>query len=121
MDEVKKLFRPEFLNRIDETIVFHPLTKENIKDIVGILFNQLSSRMQKNLGIILKLGESGKEYLAKEGFDELYGARPLKRAIQQKVEDQLAEHILDGRIKEGDEVEVNLEGDNLTFTNLERE
>lgn len=121
LDEVKKLFRPEFLNRIDETIVFHSLTKENIREIVGILFKQLSKRMEMNMGIVLELTEEGTDYLAKEGFDVIYGARPLKRAIQQKVEDQLAEHILDGKIKEGDTVKVNLVEGALTFDLAEKE
>ncbi len=115
MDEVKKLFRPEFLNRIDESIVFHSLTQENIKEIVYIMFKQLANRMESNLGIHLQLSEESVVYLSKEGFDEIYGARPLKRAIQQKIEDQLAEHILDGRIKEGDKVLIELEEDALTF------
>jgi ATP-dependent Clp protease ATP-binding subunit ClpC len=115
MDEVKKLFRPEFLNRIDETIVFHSLTKENIKEIVYIMFKQLAKRMDTNLGIKLELSEEAVQYLAKEGYDEVYGARPLKRAIQQKIEDKLAEHILDGRIKEGDNVNINLGEEELTF------
>ncbi len=115
LDEVKKLFRPEFLNRIDESIVFHSLTKENIREIVGILFKQLSDRMDKHMGISLVLSDAGADYLADKGFSPIYGARPLKRAIQQKVEDQLAEQILDGKIKEGDTVKVDLKGEALTF------
>ncbi len=84
MDEVKKLFRPEFLNRIDETIVFHSLTKDNIKEIVSIMFGQLGSRMEKNIGVSLSLSDEGTDFIAKEGFDQVYGARPLRRAIQQK-------------------------------------
>jgi len=115
LDEVKKLFRPEFLNRIDESIVFHSLTKENIREIVGILFKQLSDRMDKHMGINLVLSDAGADYLAEKGFSPIYGARPLKRAIQQKVEDQLAEQILDGKIKEGDTVKVDLKDEALTF------
>lgn len=106
MDEVKKLFRPEFLNRIDEVIVFHTLTEENIREIVGIMVKQLSKRLFDNLKIVIKLDDSAKKYIAKEGYEEIYGARPLKRAIQSKIEDRLAEEILDGRITEGDEVKV---------------
>lgn len=116
MDEVKKLFRPEFLNRIDEAIVFHSLTKKNIREIVGLLFRQLSERLEKNMGIRLNLTTSAKDYLSEEGFDPVYGARPLKRAMQQKIEDQLAEHILDGQIKEGDKVQIGKKKDELTFT-----
>ncbi len=106
MDEVKKLFRPEFLNRIDEVIVFSTLTEENIREIVGIMVKQLSKRLFDNLKIVIKLDDSAKKYIAKEGYEEIYGARPLKRAIQSKIEDRLAEEILDGRITEGDEVKV---------------
>ena len=115
MDEVKKIFKPEFLNRIDETIVFHSLTRENIREIVGIMFNQLAIRMDKNLGIKLFLTETAIDFIAKEGFDEAYGARPLRRAIQQKIEDQLAQHILDGAITEGDFIDIDFEGEELTF------
>lgn len=116
MDEVKKLFRPEFLNRIDETIVFHSLNKENIREIVGIMFSQLSKRMESNVGISLELAEDGVDFIAKEGYDQVYGARPLRRAIQQKIEDKLAEHILEGAIKEGDNVLIDLKDEALTFT-----
>ena len=116
MDEVKKLFRPEFLNRIDESIVFHSLTKENITEIVGILFKQLSKRTDANMDITLTLTEAARDYLAEEGFDEIYGARPLKRAMQQKIEDKLAEHILDSRIRGGNVVQVGFGEDELTFT-----
>jgi len=115
MDEVKKIFKPEFLNRIDETIVFHSLTRENIRDIVSIMFNQLAIRMDKNLGIKLFLTEGAIDFIAKEGFDENYGARPLRRAIQQKIEDQLAQHILDGAITEGDLIDIDIDGEALTF------
>ncbi|PKM55117.1 MAG: ATP-dependent Clp protease ATP-binding subunit ClpC [Firmicutes bacterium HGW-Firmicutes-5] len=115
MDEVKKIFKPEFLNRIDETIVFHSLTRENIREIVGIMFNQLAIRMEKNLGIKLFLTEGAIDFIAKEGFDEAYGARPLRRAIQQKIEDQLAQHILDGAITEGDWIDIDIEGEALSF------
>ncbi len=116
MDEVKRLFRPEFLNRIDEVIVFHSLTKENIREIVGIMLNQVSKRLQKNIGIELEVSEEAKDYLAGEGFDEAYGARPLRRAIQSKVEDRLAEELLDNKIKYGDHVVVDVTEEVLTFT-----
>ncbi|WP_058486911.1 ATP-dependent Clp protease ATP-binding subunit [Defluviitalea phaphyphila] len=115
MDEVKRLFRPEFINRIDEIIVFHPLTKEDIKQIVSIMVNQLAKRIEKNMKITIQITEEAKEYLAKEGFDQAYGARPLRRAIQSKIEDRLAEEILDGKIKEGDTVKIDLLEDKLVF------
>lgn len=115
MDEVKKLFRPEFLNRIDEVIVFHSLTVENIREIVGIMFGQLAKRLFDNLKIVLNLDDTAREYIAKEGYEEVYGARPLKRAIQSKIEDRLAEEILDSKISEGDEVDVVCIEDAIEF------
>lgn len=115
MDEVKKLFRPEFLNRIDEVIVFHSLTVQDIGEIVSILFTQLAKRLFNNLKIVIKLDESAREFIVKEGFEEAYGARPLKRAIQSKIEDRLAEHILDEKIKEGDIVNITMIDGELAF------
>jgi ATP-dependent Clp protease ATP-binding subunit ClpC len=116
MDEVKRLFRPEFLNRIDELIVFHSLTKENIREIVGIMIKQVAIRLKKNVGIDLAVTDDAKDYLAKEGFDEAYGARPLRRAIQSKVEDKLAEELLDNKIKYSDKVIVDIQEDKLHFS-----
>ncbi len=113
MDEVKRLFKPEFLNRIDETIVFHTLTQKNIESIVGILFKSLAKRVQNNLKITLKITPRAKKYLAQEGFDEAYGARPLKRSMQSKIEDPLAEEILDGTINAGDIVTIHARKDGI--------
>lgn len=121
MDEVKRLFRPEFLNRIDEMIIFHPLTKDNILEIVGILFKQLAKRVENNLGIKLELTGKAQEYLAEEGFDKVYGARPLKRAMQSQLEDQLAERILDGDVREGQRVRVGIRNGKLIFNAKEVE
>lgn len=115
MDEVKKLFNPEFINRIDEIIVFHALTKDNIKEIVNILFKQLAKRVQENVGIELIITDKAKEYLVDKGYDEAYGARPLKRVIQSKVEDKLAENILAGSIKQGQKVTVGMRNGNIMF------
>lgn len=115
MDEVKRLFRPEFLNRIDEVIVFHSLTKEHIVNIVEIMVNALASRMKKNLGIEIEMTDQAKIYMADEGFDKSYGARPLRRAIQSKIEDKLAEKLLEGIIKEGDHVTIDTKDGELVF------
>ncbi len=115
MDEVKKLFRPEFLNRIDEIIVFHQLTQENIRDIVGIMFKQLAARVQQNAGIQIELTSEAAAFLAKEGFDAVFGARPLRRALQNQVEDALAEKILAGEIRKGDSVRIDLQNGALVF------
>ena len=91
MEEVKhSLFKPEFLNRIDEIMVFHPLKKPEIKKIVNILLKNLEKRCEEQLGIELKISESVKDYLAESGFDSKYGARPLRRAIQNRLEDPMA-------------------------------
>jgi C-terminal, D2-small domain, of ClpB protein./UvrB/uvrC motif./ATPase family associated with various cellular activities (AAA)./AAA domain (Cdc48 subfamily). len=106
MDEVKRIFRPEFINRIDEIIVFHSLTKENIKDIVAIMVKNIAKRSKAQMNITLETTPEALEYLADKGYDEKYGARPLRRAIQTNVEDKLAEAILAGTVKEGDTVRI---------------
>ncbi|TCK92458.1 ATP-dependent Clp protease ATP-binding subunit ClpC [Natranaerovirga hydrolytica] len=115
MDEVKKLFRPELLNRIDEIIVFHALNKEHIKQIVDIMIETLRKRIESNMEIKIEINDQAKEYLAETGFDETFGARPLRRAIQSKVEDKIAEEILDGNIKQGDHIVITLEENTLKF------
>ncbi len=105
MAELKKEFRPEFLNRIDETIVFHKLTDTEIDKIIDLMLKEVERRM-KEQGIELKIEKSVKELVAEKGIDKSYGARPLRRAIQNIVEDSLAEYILDGKIKEGEEVKI---------------
>lgn len=106
MDEVKKIFKPEFINRIDEIIVFHSLTKEDIKKIVLIMVASIAKRCKSQMNITLETGEGVVDHLAEVGFDSKYGARPLRRAIQTNIEDKLAEAILAGTIKEGDTVIV---------------
>ena len=115
MEEVKRIFRPEFLNRIDDIIVFHALTKENIRQIVTILLKNLQKRCQEQMNITLKIRASVKDYLAEEGYDSKYGARPLKRAIQSKIEDAMAEEILMGHIKAGDTVSVGMHKKDVKF------
>ena len=105
MGELKKQFRPEFINRIDEIIVFHKLTDENVKQIIEIMLNQLQKRM-KEQNIELEIDESVKDLIAKKGVDTNYGARPLKRAIQSVLEDKIAEQILDGKIKPNQKAKV---------------
>ena len=106
MDEVKKIFKPEFINRIDEIIVFHSLTRDNIKQIVGIMIKTIGKRSKTQMNIDLNTSEDVVAHLAEVGFDPKYGARPLRRAIQTNIEDKLAEAILAGTIKEGDTVKV---------------
>lgn len=108
MEEVRRMFKPEFLNRIDDIIVFHALNKEHIKKIVTILLRNLEERCQEQMEITLKVSGSVKDHLAEAGFDSKYGARPLRRAIQTKIEDAMANEILDGTIHRGDLVSVRL-------------
>lgn len=112
MGELKRTFRPEFLNRIDEIIVFHPLEQEHLIKIVSIMMELLSKRLKDN-DIDMEVTEEAKELLAKKGFDQVFGARPLRRAIQSMVEDKLAEEMLEGKVKAGDKVVVEREGDEL--------
>lgn len=115
MEEVRRLFKPEFLNRIDETMVFHTLNKEHIKKIVNILLATLEKRCKEQMEITLKVTNSAKEHLAESGFDSKYGARPLRRAIQNQIEDALANEILEGKIKRGDIVQVQQKNKKLCF------
>ena len=116
MEEVKTIFKPEFLNRIDETIVFHTLTKENIGSIIDILLESINKRIKDQMNMAIKLDDAAKNYIIDSGYDEKYGARPLKRALQSKVEDELAEKILEGKFKAGDTVLVSLEDNKLVFS-----
>ncbi len=101
MDEVKRIFRPEFINRIDEIIVFHMLNKEHMGQIVDIMMNNINKHLMDRMKINIMLDEAAKKFIIDDGYDEKYGARPLRRTIQNKVEDALAEKILDGSIKPG--------------------
>ena len=108
MKEVKQIFKPEFLNRIDETIVFHMLQKEEIVQIANLLLKELEKRCAVQLSLQLSFKESVKKWLAETGYDKKYGARPLKRAIQNHLEDPLADEILSGNIQEGDKVDIKV-------------
>ena len=115
MEEVKRIFRPEFLNRIDETIVFHALREEHMKKIVGLLCQELANRAYNQLGIKLTTRDSVKKYIVEKGSDAKYGARPLRRAIQTELEDKLAEAILNGDIARDMEVEVGISKKEIKF------
>ncbi|MDD3339531.1 MAG: ATP-dependent Clp protease ATP-binding subunit [Lachnospiraceae bacterium] len=116
MEEVRRMFKPEFLNRIDEIIVFHALSKEEIRKIVNILLHTLTKRAKDQMDITLKIQPSVKAHLAEAGYDSKYGARPLRRAIQSKLEDKLAEQILDGSIVGGDQVTVGMSKKDIKFS-----
>jgi ATP-dependent Clp protease ATP-binding subunit ClpC len=106
MDEVKRAFKPEFLNRIDEIIVFERLTEENIKDIARLMLASLKNRLAEN-EIEAEFTDESVAAIAKEGFDPTYGARPLRRAIQNRIEDMLSEEIIEGNVKKGDKIIVD--------------
>ena len=116
MDEVKQLFRPEFLNRIDEIIVFHPLNEDNMKKIVGLMCKEVVQRAKEQLEIILVVRDSVKKHIVETGSDKKYGARPLRRAVQSQLEDKLAEALLNGEIKCGDHVEAGISKKEIKFT-----
>jgi len=112
--EVRKTFRPEFLNRLDEIIVFHELSEEHLREIVDLMIKDLQQRMmERKLDIVLT--EEAKSWLAKTGYDPLYGARPLRRAIERYVENPLSSKVLGGEFNDGDTVLVDLEDEQLTF------
>jgi len=115
MGEVKKTFRPEFINRIDEIIVFHELTEEQLRSIVDLLVKDLQKRLADRK-LEIELTEEAKSWLAKEGFDPIYGARPLRRAIERYVENPLSTRLLEGEFNAGDTIIVDLVDDALTFT-----
>ncbi len=115
MNVVKRLFRPEFLNRIDEIVVFHPLKKEEIARIVTLQFQELKKRAAEQLGITLKLTGSARSYLAEKGFSEKLGARPIRREMQDKIETPLSEMILKKEVKQGDCVTIGIMKNELNF------
>ncbi len=116
MEEVKRIFKPEFLNRIDETIVFRSLDKNDMKKIVTLLSKNLVERCSKQMDISLSIKDSVKNYIVESSFDPKYGARPLRRKIQNVIEDALAEEILNGNIKAGDMVDVGIRGEQARFS-----
>jgi ATP-dependent Clp protease ATP-binding subunit ClpC len=114
MEDLKKTFRPEFLNRLDETIVFHSLEEDHLKQIVKIMVDSVSARLEEK-DIYLEVTDAAKEFMTSEGFDPTYGARPLRRVIQRLLEDNLSEEILAGRVKVGDRVKVDVKDGKLVF------
>ena len=119
MEEVKRMFKPEFLNRIDEIIVFHQLSQDHMKEIVDIMLKGICRRTLAQMNLKLTVDDSAKAFLVEKGYDEKYGARPLRRAIQNLLEDGLAEAVLDGKVKAGDEVTVTKGDDGLKFLSAE--
>ena len=115
MEEVKRILRPEFLNRIDETIVFHPLTTDHIRQIAEVMIKGLMDRITKNVGVQIELTKEATDFLAEKGYNQAYGARPLRRTIQTYIEDKLADTILEGKIREGDKVKITAVDGQIEF------
>ena len=115
MDEVRRMFRPEFLNRIDDIIVFHMLKKEQIGQIVDIMMKTINDRIMEQMKLSVELDDDAKAYIVDKGYDAKYGARPLRRTIQNEIEDELAERILEGKIKAGNRVLVTVKDKKLDF------
>ena len=113
-EELKRTFRPEFLNRLDETIVFHSLEEKHIKEIVEIMIKDLEKRLS-SIGVKINVSENTKNYIASKGFDPIYGARPLERTIRRMIEDELAEEILRGNVSKDDSIIIDYENDKLAF------
>ncbi|MBO4864594.1 MAG: ATP-dependent Clp protease ATP-binding subunit [Eubacterium sp.] len=120
MEEVKKHFRPEFLNRLDDVVVFRSLNETEIREIAGLQLGELKTRVKENLKIDISFGNRLKDFIFDKGYDKKFGARPLRRAIQTHVEDPLATELLQGRIKEGDTVSVSVVKDKVTFKTKEK-
>ena len=116
---LKRAFRPEFLNRIDDVIIFHPLTEEQLKQIVDLLINEVQKRLSER-DIQLELSDEAKSWLLKEGYEPVFGARPLRRAIQRFVENPLSNRILSGECKDGDRIFIDVEDKRLTFGSKKR-
>ena len=119
MNDLRGHFRPEFLNRIDEIIVFHSLTIDHMKKIVGLMCKELIRRVKNQMNITLTIRDSAKKYIVEKGNDQKYGARPLRRAMQTELEDKLAEAILDREICEGMDVEVGVSKKELKFVTVQ--
>jgi len=119
MEEVKRLFNPEFINRVDETVVFHSLRKEHMVRIIDIVIDEMLNKVQDR-EMAIDLTKGAKEHLAEHGFDPVYGARPLRRTIQKMIEDPIAEEILRGKFVDGSQISVKKKGDGLEFVETSR-
>jgi len=119
-EELKQYFRPEFLNRLDEIIVFRQLSKNEVKEIAEIMLQEVFARLQDK-GIKLSVTDSFKERLVEEGYNPSYGARPLRRAVMRLLEDSLAEEVLSGRIKDGDNALVDIDDNKKVTINISSE
>ena len=118
MDELKRVFRPEFLNRIDSQIVFHALSKEHIRSIVDLRMEEVARNLMLK-GISMEATDAARDWLGEKGYDPIFGARPLRRVIQNEIEDRLSEALLDGRFQAADAVVIDCEGGEIILTKQE--
>ena len=116
---MKKTFRPEFINRIDEIIIFEPLSEEDVVEIVQLQMKEVQERLSEHGGLTIELTESAQRWLAAQGYDSDFGARPLKRALQRFVESPLSVRLLKGEFNAGDRIRIDVADNELTFTRLE--
>ena len=117
LEELKKSFKPEFLNRIDESIVFHPLSKEDLLSIVDIMIGDINTHI-KEKGLEIKLTSKAKAFLAEKGYDPKLGARPLRRVIENLIEEPISEDLLRGKFVKGSLIKADLKGDAIFFTSV---
>jgi ATP-dependent Clp protease ATP-binding subunit ClpC len=115
LEELKKSFRPEFLNRVDETVVFRALSKEDLETIVGIMLTDVNRRLEEK-GLSLKASKKAEKFLVEKGYDPKFGARPLRRTIEEYIEDPLSEEVLRGKFPYGTEIKVDLKADKIIFS-----
>jgi ATP-dependent Clp protease ATP-binding subunit ClpE len=113
-DVLKDTFRPEFLNRLDETIIFTELSRDELKQIIGLMYEEVRSETQQK-GLTLSFTDTVADFILEKGYDPKYGARPLRRTIQKYIEDELTDEFFQGRLKAGDKVIVDIENDAVSF------
>ena len=114
---MKSVFRPEFLNRVDATVVFHALSRDHIRQIVELEMNEVERHLTSK-GLVLEMTDTAKDWIGSKGFDPVFGARPLRRIIQNEIEDRLSEALLEGRFNEGDTVRVDVQNDEIILINV---
>jgi len=118
LEEMKKTFRPEFLNRIDGVVVFHALTKEHIRQIVELMLSQIGAQL-KEKDIKLEITDEAKDFLGEKGYDPAFGARPLRRVIERMVEDPLSEALLESRFNPGDTIQIDCQNEEIVLSSVE--
>jgi ATP-dependent Clp protease ATP-binding subunit ClpC len=119
LEELKRVFRPEFLNRVDNTVVFHALSKEHIRKIVELQLTEVEQQLVLK-GVTMEVTDVTKDWLGEKGYDPVFGARPLRRVIQDEIEDRLSDALLESRFSEGDRIRIDMEAGEIILTNAEQ-